>query len=296
MENSPERLHINDPELFFATILDDIQALGHESLRIQDGIKTYVKGDASNYAASALTEADLIVQEGILKAIWDAGYDCQINGEESDQYKSEYLDKFSKDSDVLVSIDPIDGTLAYKNNLPNFCIVISVYKEGKLVGAMVHTPAYNKTYAACEGQNDSWTWEHNEKTGTYEKVKFKIQAGDTDNLITYKASDEEAEALRDQDFTVHRLERKGEVDENFALNSIFRGELAGYFRSNAPSLDWVPIGYIVEKAGGQTTNFQGETTDLYQLWNDKGREGRIPSVLVTTSAKIHQKVVDVLKK
>ena len=48
-------------------------------------------------------------------------------------------------------VDPIDGTVAYMNGKPWWCIPIAVVEDGRPVAAVIHAPALGETFTAVLG-------------------------------------------------------------------------------------------------------------------------------------------------
>ena len=144
-------------EHFFEEILPAVERYGKYALLIQKVACLGYKGDSDNEAERAFTEADLIVQEGIsraLKKLSNKGYNFRLLAEEDSPYNHE----FSKKSNTLVALDPIDGTLLYTRGHPWFSIIVSIFQDKCIQGALVHTPADGRTYCASHDIEESWVW------------------------------------------------------------------------------------------------------------------------------------------
>ncbi|MFC1740955.1 inositol monophosphatase family protein [Nanoarchaeota archaeon] len=290
-----------DSERFFKEISAKVLECGRHSLDIQEGIRSLEKDeDPENQAASALTEADIKVQEELLRYFLDQGYDFKIFAEED----TRYVDEFPEEGDTLVSLDPVDGTLAYKNNLPNFCTVLAVYEKGCLDGVMVHTPAFGKFYCATQDVENSWVWTPTE-SGEFLREDFVYVPKCDKVVLTYNPKKidpegkqaEKLDQLRESGFEVHEIDKKGKMDPNIGINSILRGEISAYFRSNVPCLDWGPISLIMEKAGGVVSDYQGRNPDLHRYWGrtDGAKDSRLQSIIVSGNSTIHNTLVDILR-
>jgi len=294
-----------DTENFFRAVLPMVEKCGKYALAVQDTIPHLSKGDdPENLAQSALTEADIQVQEDLLKFFLDNGFNFRIFAEE----ETKYVDMFPKTGRVLVTVDPIDGTVAYKNRLPNFCTVIAVYVEGCLDGVMLHTPFDGRSYVATQAQPKSLVWTFSSESGVYASEELICIPKSRDILITYSPKKEDPngeeakrfEGLEAMGFTVNQFDKKDKMNPRVGLNSILRGEIAAYFRKNVPCLDWGPISLIVEKAGGTVTDYNGNRPDMhrYEGRTDCPKPMRLPSIIVSPRGNedIHGKLVSVLKR
>ncbi|TSC65490.1 MAG: hypothetical protein G01um101477_463 [Candidatus Doudnabacteria bacterium Gr01-1014_77] len=145
-----------DIENFFDDIKPRVIDYGRYASNIQKGVHSEDKKGESN-AAQALTDADFIVQEGLSRSFLGLNYKFNLRAEED----SPYNEKFPREAEFIVSIDPIDNTLAYKKGLSGYCIVIGVHKNGHLEAGMVHTPNDGKIYCATQDCSQSWIYDDN---------------------------------------------------------------------------------------------------------------------------------------
>src|SRR3989344_1752572 len=133
-------------EQFFEEIIPRLKDFGRYAHLLQKDIHSFEKIDSVvDPAVAAVTDADHIVQEGLLRVIfYELGYrNIQVGVEEGFVSKnlvrlegieetSPYSILFDKNSQIRLEIDPIDGTLSYKKGIDKWCIVLSTYKRGLL--------------------------------------------------------------------------------------------------------------------------------------------------------------------
>lgn len=108
-----------------------------------------VDGKASGNAnTDALTLADLSVQELLVAALRDADpvlRTCRIEGEET----TGDMERFSSDSPLAISIDPIDGTKQYRDKTGNgYSIIVHLHDDS--------TPHYSLVFAPDMGPQGTW--------------------------------------------------------------------------------------------------------------------------------------------
>ena len=277
---------------FFCDIFPRIYDFGKYSLAIQKIVHKMQKDYKGNLVINtALTDTDFIIQEGLLRTFLEKNYDIRIFAEEN----SPYNEKFSIESDILVSLDPIDETLAYMNNLPNFCITLGVFNRGTLEGALIHAPAYEKCYCASVEEENSWMWEKDIESGL-RRNSFSYSLNDENIVFTYKAPDDLVRKLERSGLKVYSGEKNASL-EGITAHSILRGKISAFFRTNAPAIDWGPISLIMEKGGGFVTDYEGKREGIYQYWNrkDKWRDSRIPSLVVSGNEEIHNKILNLIR-
>lgn len=92
-----------------------------------------------------VSQADIAVEQTIIRTIQDAYPDHCIIGEESGQ-------SGNSNSDYRWVIDPIDGTTNFIKGLPHFAISIALYKNNKLESGLVYQPISDEMFMAARGQ------------------------------------------------------------------------------------------------------------------------------------------------
>lgn len=96
----------------------------------------------------ALTLADLTVQELLVAALRDGDprfRQCRIEAEET----TGDLERFARESDYTLALDPIDGTKAYRDRTgAGYCVMLNLRSA-----ATVH---YSLVYAPEEGPDGTW--------------------------------------------------------------------------------------------------------------------------------------------
>ncbi len=289
-----------DSEEFFENIRERVATFGLYAKLIQ-GIVQPLKDKVDSLkdpAVAIVTDADIIVENGILKEMIKQGYNqiISIGTEEN----SPYAEKFLKESRVRAEIDPIDGTLSYKRGLPWWCIVLSTYKENYLDGVMVYTPEDKRFYCAAKNSEKSWIWDKN-KQNKYLKIPLDInlKPGCERVILTHKLSKEKINKLEKVGFNVNPAEKPQLGGYPYVgLNSLFRGEIAGYLKEYAPARDWGSMSFIVEKGGGIATDYKGNRENIHKYFgrNDKTPEGCIPSIVASANEEIHKKIINALKE
>ena len=120
--------------------------------------------------------------------------------------------------------------------------------------------------------------------------------------MTHFLSEEKKKSLKEIDIEASEV-NKPEVKTSrsypfFGLNSIYRGEIAGFFKENAPARDCGSMSLIVEKAGGIVTAYNGKRENIHRYFgrNDGTPDGCVPSIVVSIDKELHEKIVSVLSK
>ena len=288
----------------FRRILPVVTRYGRYALQIQRGVHAEDKGSADeNPVVRAFTDADQILQEGISKELLQLqkeGFNFSLLAEED----SPYNQLFPPDQSVLVTVDPIDGTILYKQGLSGWSTIINVFKDGRLEGFSLHTPQDGLTYVATQDLPQSQIWTPQGGVRSWEIRPIGKQM-----VASMNVPAKTREALRQRGVQVYEL-GSTEIQPPIEVNSMFRGEiLDGYFLGRdyltwtkmdktdkgVPAIDWGPTSLFVEKGGGYVSDFEGKKDDIHQYWGRKdGLQGRISSIIAVSSESLHKTLVEVL--
>ncbi len=126
---------------------DIIKDAGELALQLQPGIieaskrgRTEEKG--GNRFASALTDADLIIQSFVAAAIAVTFDNVRFLGEEGEKdLISRYL---NRTGETIITLDPVNSTLYYRDGLPHFEVVATACDEElRPFGTVLSLPAHN---------------------------------------------------------------------------------------------------------------------------------------------------------
>ncbi|MFA4880417.1 MAG: inositol monophosphatase family protein [Candidatus Doudnabacteria bacterium] len=281
---------------FFKNTLPVLAECGHYALNIQNRVRAQKNKFSCDHDpfAMALTDADITIQEILLAHFLAEGYHFQVFTEEAD--KSLNVRYFPPKDNVIVGIDPIDGTLHYKKNLPLFRIILTVFIKGKLEGALIHTPYDQKFYCAIQKLPKSLVFTPASQKGKYIQENLTFSKKGVNIVLTYKLSSRRVQRIKEAGLEVIQM-GKDDLQRLKTPTSFFKGEIDAFFRDNAFALDWGPFALIAEKAGAIVSEFNGHQKDIYQYWcrRDGYQDSRVPSLLVSKNKKIHNKLVGLLR-
>ncbi|MDD5731564.1 MAG: hypothetical protein PHU42_01615 [Patescibacteria group bacterium] len=134
----------NIVKIFETKVPGILKKAGAYSLEIRrNGLKISHKTNTGEEKSDILTNADLKVQEVILNELLKTHLrKCMLVSEEN----TRYIDRFAKKSNYLLSIDPIDGTLAYakKPRSKKFQIIIQLKNQYEILITAIYYPAYDE--------------------------------------------------------------------------------------------------------------------------------------------------------
>jgi fructose-1,6-bisphosphatase/inositol monophosphatase family enzyme len=115
-------------------------AAGQLALRLQKNIKLQKKSQTGNVWADAVTEADFLVQEFLLREMAKTKLvNCRLLAEE----KTDFANKFDPAGKFFLNIDPIDGTRVYAAKKPCFSIIVGLHDGKSLLYTFKYHPAFN---------------------------------------------------------------------------------------------------------------------------------------------------------
>ncbi len=119
-----------------------IQA-GQLAYKMQAGVKHHKKLSTGDDVIDIVTEADLVVQEFLLKEISKTELiDCRLLAEED----TPCAKIFNEQGNNYLALDPIDGTAVYAKGGKHFSIIVSLHDGKKPLYTFVHYPALGCTY------------------------------------------------------------------------------------------------------------------------------------------------------
>lgn len=90
-------------------------------------------------AIDLVTEADEASERAITKALGRLAPEAMVVGEEAVAADASLLDR-ALDADLVVYVDPIDGTANFAAGLPLFAVMAAVVKGGETVAGVIYDP------------------------------------------------------------------------------------------------------------------------------------------------------------
>lgn len=119
-----------------------MRAAGSEALRLaRDGFETIKKPDQSPVTSADLAVND-ILHAHLLSAFPQDGW---LSEESPD-------DPGRLQKDRVWVVDPIDGTKAFINRVPEFCISVALIEQGLPIVAAIYNPSTNELFSAIRGE------------------------------------------------------------------------------------------------------------------------------------------------
>lgn len=177
-----------------------------------------------------VTEADLKVQEEILSEMAKTKLiDCKLIAEED----TPSVNKFKGINGLVLTLDPIDGTIFYKNNKRFFCIIVCLHDDESMLYSFYHYPVVNWSRRITENKVEDF--------GDLPKVNTKDDL-DFSHTIAHTFGEPEkvipeiySKLIKDG-YKFHNAYTEI-TDESGATTLFFLNQVAGYFTNNPGSYD-----------------------------------------------------------
>ena len=238
---------------------------------------TSEKAGQSNYATIADEKSEnlirgLILNEPLLK-------NHTIRGEETDDINT--------DSPYRWEIDPIDGTMSFRNGMPEFGISIGVLKDNQPLIGVIALPAYGQLITARKGNGAQLlAFDGREIAHLTEREKPEIPFGNSfiGFDMGYKKRGEQL-----TDYAAKIADKVGYVvtyaSSAYTNFSIATGSIAGYIHNTPTIFDIAAAAAILPEVGGRVTDMKGNPID----WNAPDR-----SYLAARDLQTHRKILKII--
>ena len=244
------------PSNIIAHYLPIVYRAGQYALRIQKRVASQdVKDGENNKFSQALTDADPSVQTFFEVETLALFPEIGFWGEEVD--KSYNMKYFNDQAEYRLLLDPIDGTLMYMDNLPNFNIILTVIRNDEVVGAIIYRPGKDQFYYAikCEGARYC-TGSNYGDLSSHEEYRLSL---DSQQVAIFNRPDVR-EALSGEFDLVDMIDYEP-PDWDISINSILWGDLQGSVGYGVSLIDWGAIGFVAVEAGGVMVGADGNRLD-----------------------------------
>ena len=225
-------------------------------------------GEATNLVTEVDKESERFII-GTLKKHFP-GHD--FLGEETGEYKIQ--------SEYRWIIDPLDGTVNYAHGLPIFSVSIALEYKGEIVLGVVYDPSHDELFSAEKGK------------GAYlNNVRLSVSKASQliDSLLVtgfpYDVKNDVNSYLNPfKEFMIEgqAIRRLGSAALDLAY--VACGRFDGFWEGKLNAWDMAAGVLLVTEAGGCWTDYNGNPSTVY---NPK---------MLATNGRIHQQMVDVLKR
>lgn len=201
----------------------------------------------------AVTKYDKMIDDLIIREIRERYPDHSLITEESGFLKG--------NSDWLWIVDSLDGTSDFASSNPLFSVCIAVMYKGELLFGTVYAPAISELYLVEKGNGAYLNQSRIHVSETFDlrqSYLFYCEGGERDRLRTGGILAKVYPEVMD-------LRKLGSAGLETAWVAAGKGE--AYFTTKIEPWDVAPGVLLVQEAGGEVTDFNGnpwklETSDL----------------------------------
>ncbi len=156
-------------------------------------------------------------------------------------------------------IDPLDGTTNYAHGYPCFCVTIALEYEGKIVVAVTYDPTRNEMFAAEKGNGATL---NNKPIRVSKTEKLSESLLVTGFPYDFKRKDDFARHLTNFLLNARGVRRDGSAAIDLAY--VACGRFDGFWEEGLNPWDMAAGILLIEEAGGQVTDYKGDTFSIYQ--------------------------------
>lgn len=272
-----------DPLVFIDFALSHLPRAGRYALEIQSRVAAQPEKDSNNIFVSALTDADLSVQNYFEVALLAEFPEVRFYGEEeSSSLNAKY---FTQTGDYEITLDPINGTRLYLDKLSGFDCILTLSKQEELISAITYFPGLRKVFFAIKDEG-AFTIKSGKPLlrSNAERVRLSPAAK---TLVVFDNDEDLRGKLTGLApiwyFTEEYLKNKN----NMTLGSILLGDIAGWVRRTSPIIDVGAITFIAQEAGAWVSDFSGKPLSSYP--RSKKRDAG-PQIVATTK-ELHEQML-----
>lgn len=271
--------NLNKRLAFIGIMYEDVLDIAMDAGKIlmsYFGKKVEIKNKDTNHY-SPVCIADIEANNLICKGLEKYGY--QILSEELEEKNFD----FSKPTWI---VDPLDGTIGFLNKSKDFCTMIALMIDKKIVFGVVYLPTYDKLYYAEYGKG-AWLIENREKK--------KIAVSNTENL------DNSVRAVRPYSkpnfldvILDEKLKCRNKIIGSIGVRLcvIAEGKIDFYVNTSGTPSKWDTAAshIIVEESGGKISDFLGKKLDYSK------NSSQWENSFIVSNGKLHSQILNELPK
>lgn len=220
-----------------------------------------------------VTDFDLKSEKAIISTIKQKYPKASILSEEAGE--------ILEDKSIRWIIDPLDGTVNFAHHIPFFAVNIALQINSEIVSAVTLGPMTNELFVAEKGKGAFLNGQKINVSETKDLQKAILATG-----FPYNLKDNPEKCI-DRFIDIIKLglpvRRLGSAALDLAY--LASGRFDGYWETTLGPWDCAPGVLLILEAKGKVTTWKGEKFTLSTY-----------NTLVGSNSKIHENLVDVLKK
>lgn len=258
---------------------DMIVTAGKYALAVQSRVEN-VEKEGTSPINRALTDADLSIENLFEVFLLSAYPDISFRGEEVEESRN--ASYFAADADVLVTCDPINGTLNYANGSPHFEVIVTVFVKGIMTVVLMYKPRIDLLHIAVKGFGVRMAHAGHTRMLTLGTLSGAFSEK---KLWTTKARAPVRQILARKGYELVDCsvvaKQQPWQDPGCIPSCILTGNIAGFFRKRPQVIDDVATAFVAQLSGAVVLDLEGAPINF-----DTDPLGRIPSIVCATSEEV----------
>lgn len=275
-----------DPDEFIALMRPELERVAELALSRRAAAKPIRKDTLndddsiehepeSESRVGALSEADLEIQEVLLKSVYENYPFISVLAEENTETRL----KFQPGSEYCLLLDPIDGTKQYLSGGSAFCHTISLMKENRMLVSMIYSHTKNGLFVANSGRGVHLF----PRACAPERIVLEPRRG---NIFLCHVSRISSDLMND--LSAFGYDVKPSAQNATDILAMLDGHIVGFISLSPTVYDvWSPAA-IIEESGGWLSDWHGMPLEFHN-------KARISHVLVSASENIAMRTIPLLK-
>gem|GEM_PF-318785 len=277
------------PRLILETLLPHLKVAAAYAHQIQRSLTALPdKQGGDNLFATALTDADLAIQNLVEVVLLGTFPEIRFYGEEHEQSRNtKYFRsiELGPQDDYLVTLDPIDGTRFYLDGHSNYQIILSVLNTDDFEAVLAISPAQHTYFYALRGEG---AFKGTLEMNLDDCKPLQVKSSSKTVFLGFGMSDL-ASALNAQ-YEVIDIANDYSGDIQIAnFNSVLSGHLAGAIIKSGQFIDSAAIAFLAKEAGCIVTTPDGSRLPPLHTCKNYRRSG----LIVATESTVHQDLLKV---
>jgi myo-inositol-1(or 4)-monophosphatase len=213
--------------------------------------------------------ADVLAEKEILRRLKEAKLKCKVITEERGEVNL-------GNSEKLLFIDPLDGSLNYSKSIPHFCVSIALKEGDEIVLGIIYDPCRKELFLAEKNKGAFLNGK---------KIKVNKRRSLKDSFCAVGFDYENFEKNMEIEEKIRKAVRRVRIFGCAGLDFSWLacGRIEGYVNLGLKPWDLVAGAFLVEEACGKVTDLKGNP------WNPYCKQ------IVATNRLIHKKLLRVIE-
>ncbi|MGF1480150.1 MAG: inositol monophosphatase family protein [Cyanophyceae cyanobacterium] len=276
-------MSIPTPRQILETLLPYLKVAAAYAQQLQSKISALPAKAEDNFFATALTDADLAIQNLVEVVLLGTFPKVRFYGEEYEQSRNtKYFRSIDlgAEGDYLVTLDPIDGTRFYLDGHSNYQIILAVLNRDDFEAAIALSPGLNEYSYALRGQG---AFKGAMDADLAACTRLQIEQPPSTILLGWGMGSL-APKLK-KHYQVIDVATDYSADGQIPnMNGILSSKIAGTAIRAGKFIDGAALAFIAREAGCIVTTLDGSPPPPLHTCQDYS----LPGLLVASSQTVHQ--------